>query len=202
MGRLCVQAKPPDLARREAGGGRGRHAPEAAGRQTRTRAAADGSDTVRPASLAGPVRPALVSIRRVGLGEGRSSPWSWGVQRGGFLNPPSCITTRMLSVPFYRRLRGITDILLEVNDAIRFTEALHAPVNRRALARQHRPAQRAALRGHQPRPAQDGRDHDRARILGVDVQRPLARGRGRVRPSRWPSSSRPRPHYRWPPRNA
>ena len=62
-----------------AGGRRGRHAPEAAGRQTRPRAAADGSDPVRPASLAGPVRPALVSIRRVGLGEGRPSPWSWGV---------------------------------------------------------------------------------------------------------------------------
>ena len=75
-------SQPLKLARREAGGGRGRHAPEAAGRQTRTRAAADGSDTVRPASLAGPVRPALVSIRWVGLGEGSPSPWSWGVPGG------------------------------------------------------------------------------------------------------------------------
>ena len=68
-------SQPPDLARREAGED-GAARPEAAGRQTRTRAAADGSDTVRPASLAGPVRPALVSIRRVGLGEGRPSPWN------------------------------------------------------------------------------------------------------------------------------
>ena len=42
-----MQAQPPGLARR--GQGRTeRHAPEAAGRQTRTRAAADGSDLARP----------------------------------------------------------------------------------------------------------------------------------------------------------
>ncbi len=81
MGRLCVQATLPAWHGAKAGAD-GAARPEAAGRQTRTRAAADGSDTVRPASLAGPVRPALVSIRRVGLGEGRPSPWSWGVPGG------------------------------------------------------------------------------------------------------------------------
>ena len=84
---------------------------------------------MRPASLAGPVRPALVSIRRVGLGEGRSSPKELGGYKGGsLLTPPARITTRTLSVPFYRRLRGITDILLAVDDAIRFTGAFtHRP---------------------------------------------------------------------------
>ncbi len=70
MGGLCVQANLPTWHGAKAGAD-GAARPEAAGRQTRTRAAADGSDTVRPASLAGPVRPALVSIQRVGLGEGR-----------------------------------------------------------------------------------------------------------------------------------
>ena len=42
---------------------------------------------------------------------------------------------------------------------------------------------RAARRGNQPRPAQDGRGHDHARVLGIDANRPLARGRRRVRPS-------------------
>ena len=60
---------------------------------------------------------------------------------------------------------------------------LHAPANRVALPRPHRSAQRAARRRHQPRPAQDGRGHDHARVLGVDAHRPLARGRRRVRPS-------------------
>ena len=46
-----------------------------------------------------------------------------GYKGGSLLNPPSRITIRMLSVPFYRRLRGITDILLAVDDAIRFTGA-------------------------------------------------------------------------------
>ena len=41
---------------------------------------------MRPASLAGPVRPALVSIQRVGLGED-SSPRNWGFQGGALLNP-------------------------------------------------------------------------------------------------------------------
>ena len=122
MGRLCVQANLPTWHGAKAGAD-GAARPEAAGRQTRTRAAADGSDTVRPASLAGPVRPALVSIRRVGLGEGRSSPKELGGYKGGLAHPPSRITTRMLSVPFYRRRRGITDILLEVDDATRFTGA-------------------------------------------------------------------------------
>ena len=49
--------------------------------------------------------------------------------------------------------------------------------------RSDRPVERAARRGHQPRPAQDGRGHDHARVLGVDAHRPLARGRRRVRPS-------------------
>ena len=43
---------------------------------------------MRPASLAGPVRPALAGIRRVGLGEGRPSPKSWGVSGGELAHPP------------------------------------------------------------------------------------------------------------------
>ena len=79
--------------------------------------------------------------------------------------------------------RGSPTILLEVDDATRFTEDLHAPADRVALPRPHRSAQRAARRGNQPRPAQDGRGHDHARVLGVDAHRPMARGRRRVRPS-------------------
>ena len=81
-------SQPPDLARRGQGEDGGGTPPKRRAGRPRTRAAADGSDTMRPASLAGPVRPALVSIRRVGLGEGRSSPWSWGVQKGGTCAPP------------------------------------------------------------------------------------------------------------------
>ena len=90
-----------------------------------------------------------------------------------------------LVADLYRRMPEvrITDILLEVDDATRFTEDLHAPANRRALPRPHRSAQRAARRGNQPRPPQDGRGHDHARVLGVDAHRPLACGRRRVRPS-------------------
>ena len=86
MGRLCVQANLSTWHGVKQGR-TGRHAPEAAGRQTRTRAAADGSDTARPASLAGPVRPALVSIRRVGLGEGRPPRGTGGVAGASLLTP-------------------------------------------------------------------------------------------------------------------
>ena len=51
-----------------------------------------------------------------------------------------------------------------------------------ALSRPHRPAQRAARRGYQSRPAQDGRRHDHARVLGIDAHRALARRRRSVRP--------------------
>ncbi len=129
MGRLCVQANLPTWHGAKAGTD-GAARPEAAGRQTRTRAAADGSDTVRPASLAGPVRPALVSIRRVGLGEGRSSPWELGGYKGGLLNPLRVSRHECCQLPFYRRLRGITDILLEVDDRHPVHRGLHAPVNR------------------------------------------------------------------------
>ena len=90
-----------------------------------------------------------------------------------------------LVADLYRRLSEarITDILLEVDDATRFTEAFHAPANRGALPRPHRPAQRAARRGHQPRPAQDGRGHEHAWVLGVDAHCPRARGGRRLRPS-------------------
>ena len=42
--------------------------------------------------------------------------------------------------------------------------------------------QRAARRGHQSRPAQGGRSHDHARVLGIDAHRALARRRRSVRP--------------------
>ena len=96
----------------------------------------------------------------------------------------------------------ITDILLAVDDATRFTEVLHAPANRVALSRPHRPAQRAARRGNQSRLAQDGRSHDHARVLGIDADRALARRRGSVLTGRCPWSSRPRPRYRWRPSGA
>ena len=57
---------------------------------------------------------------------------------------------------------------------------LHAPAHRDAPSRPHRPAQRAARRGHQSRPAQDGRSHDHARVLGIDAHRALARRRRSV----------------------
>ena len=134
MGRLCVQANLSTWHGVKQGR-TGRHAPEAAGRQTRTRAAADGSDTARPASLAGPVRPALVSIRRVGLGEGRPPrrtggvagelahpPWSWS--RTGTMRP-----SRLL-----RKLAACRRVLVGLNKG----EAHHA------LKRQLPPTRRTA----------------------------------------------------------
>ena len=75
-----------------------------------------------------------------------------------------------LVADLYRRMPDarITDILLEVDDANQVHRGLHAPANRVALSRPHRFAQRAARRGNQPRPAQDGRSHDHARVLGID----------------------------------
>ena len=87
-----------------------------------------------------------------------------------------------LVADLYRRMPDarITDILLEVDDATQVHRGLHAPANRFALSRPHRSAQRTARRGDQPRPAQDGRSHDHARVLGIDAHRALARGRGSV----------------------
>ena len=90
-----------------------------------------------------------------------------------------------LVVDLYRRMpeARITDILLEVDDATRFTEAF-------THLRTGEPCRdRIGLlnvllaEGVNLGPAQDGRGHDHARVLGVDAHRPLARGRRRVRPS-------------------
>ena len=188
-------SQPPGLARREAGGGRGRHAPEAAGRQTRTRAAADGSDTVRPASLAGPVRPALVSIRRVGLGEGRSSPWSWGVQRGGACSTPLRVSRHECSQCPSNRRGG--------HPPSRWTTPSGSPRPSRTCEPVSPAATASGLRNmllSNLGLRQDGRGHDRARVLGVDAHRPPERGKATRSTERWPPSSRPGPYYRWPPR--
>ena len=93
--------------------------------------------------------------------------------------PPCRTGAADLVADLYRRLpeARITDILLEVDDATRFTEAFTHLRTGEPLPRPHRSAQRAARRGHQPRPAQDGRGHEHARVLGADAHRPLARGR-------------------------
>ena len=71
---------------------------------------------------------------------------------------------------------SITDILLEVDDATRFTEAFTHLRTGSPCRDRIGLLNVAARRGNQPRPAQDGRSHDHARVLGIDAHRALARG--------------------------
>ena len=109
-----------------------------------------------------------------------------------------------LAADLYRRMpeARITDILLEVDDATRFTEAFThlrtgEPCRDRIGLLNVLLAEGINLGLRKM--AEATTTHGFWELMRIG---PLARGKATRSTGRWPSSSRPRPHYRWPPSGA